>query len=205
MERAANWISITLHPVFMPLITLWLALRVDPHLGYFLHEQARWMVLLMVGVMTVVFPLTSTLLLMRAGLVGGMDMPDRRERVAPFVMTLIYYAMAYYLLQRSPLHPAVLSLFTGALVALAITIAITLYWKISVHMVGIGGLIGALWGLSSIHGLPLLGLLAAFILVAGMLGSARLYVGDHRQMQVHAGLALGAVCTYTCVAFGWAF
>ena len=205
MKQAAHALSVLLHPLFMPLISLWLVMRVDPHLAFFLPEQARWMVLLMVAVMTVAFPLTSTLLLMRAGIVGDLRMPGRRERLAPFVMTLIYQAMAYYLLRQSPLHPAVLALFTGAMVALALTTLITPYWKISVHMVGGGGLVGALWGLSHLHGLDLLPVLALAVALAGALGTARLLSSDHDQLQVHAGFALGFVCTYGCVSFGLAF
>ena len=45
-------------------------------------------------------------------------MPTRQERIAPFVMTLVYYGMAYYLLRQTPLHPAMHATFVGALAAL---------------------------------------------------------------------------------------
>ncbi len=205
LRALAQTLSVALHPLFMPLITLWLALRMDPHLGFFLTGQSRLMVLVMVAVMTVAFPLTSTLLLIRAGLVQSITMPDRRERIAPFVMTLIYHALTYYLLRQSPLHPSVLAMFSGAMVAVLFTLLITLYWKISVHMVGIGGLVGALWGLANIHGLYALPLIAMGIVLAGALGSARLVVGGHTQAQVHLGFLLGALCTYLAVSFGLAF
>src|SRR5690606_23250631 len=124
-------------PLLMPTLTLWLALELDMRMGYFLAGQARWVVLGMVALMTIAFPLTSALLLVRAGLVSSLEMPRRQERIAPYVMTLMYYGMTWYLLSRTPLDPLALSLFGGAVIALAITTLVTLRWKMSAHMVGI--------------------------------------------------------------------
>ncbi len=196
---AARWLSVLLHPLFMPVITLWLAFRFDPHLAFFLPEEARWIILGMVALMTIAFPITSALLLLRAGLISSLHMPGRMERIAPYVMTMVYFAMTWYLLRRSGLHPAVQGLIIGALVALALTTLITLRWKISAHMVGIGGAIGALAGLAALHALPMLPPIAVLIVLAGALASARLLSSDHTPAQVYSGTLLGGTCTYVCV------
>jgi hypothetical protein len=36
----------------------------------------------MLGIMTVAFPITSALLLMRAGVLSSLEMPTRQERIA---------------------------------------------------------------------------------------------------------------------------
>lgn len=191
MTTLARLISYLLHPLLMPTITLWLALELDSHLAYFLNEDARWVVLGMVGLMSIAFPLTSALLLMRAGLITSLEMPQRSERVAPFVMTLLYYGMTWYLLSRTPLHPMALALFGGAVFALLITTLITLRWKVSAHMVGIGGLLGALTGLAMAHRLPVLPVIALCIVFAGALGTARLLTSDHSPAQVYVGGVVG--------------
>lgn len=203
MVLIARVLSVVLHPLLMPVLAVWSALQVDPHLGYFLPLDAQWLMLGMLTLMTVAFPITSALLLLRAGLVSGLEMPERRERIAPYLMTLVYYGMAYYLLRKAPLHPAVDGMFLGAIVALAITTLITLRWKISAHMVGIGGLLGALMGIALIHDLALIPVLAGIILLAGLLGSARLLTSDHTQGQIIAGALLGWVCTHAAVVLGW--
>ncbi|HQW05633.1 MAG TPA: hypothetical protein PLV08_00535 [Flavobacteriales bacterium] len=197
----ARAFSVLLHPLLMPLLTIWLALSVDPQLGYFL-PNSRWLLYTMLGIMTVAFPITSALLLMRAGVLSSLEMPTRQERIAPYVMTLMYFGMAYYLLHRTPLHPAVDALFIGILCALAATLLITFWWKISAHMVGIGGVIGAMLGLSILHGLPLLPLLALLVICAGLLGTARLLSSDHTQGQIIAGVALGWCCTQGALLLG---
>jgi hypothetical protein len=199
MRPLAHALSILLHPLLMPVITLGLAFTLDPHLSYFIEPRSQLVILAMVGIMTVVFPLLSITLLWRSGLVSGPTLPLREERTAPYVMTLFYHGMAYYLLRRSELDPATFSLVIGGMVALFATLLINLRWKISAHMVGIGGLLGALSGLLLQHGTIAPLELAPFILVAGALGTARLLVSDHSPAQIYAGGAVGFLSTFVCI------
>lgn len=199
MHRIARLLSYALHPLLMPVLTLWLALELDLRLGYFLDERARWVVLAMVGLMTVAFPLTSALLLMRAGLLSSLEMPTRRERIAPFAMAVLYYGMTWYLLARSPLHPLALALFGGAVAALLVTTLITLRWKVSAHMVGIGGCLGALVALNMLHNLEAFIPLCIVVLLAGALGTARLLTSNHTPAQIYAGAGLGFACVFVAV------
>lgn len=203
MKALAHFLSYALHPLFMPSVMVWLALELDPHLGYFLPPPGRWVMLGMLAVMTIAFPITSALMLKRAQLISSLQMPDHRERTAPFTITLVYYGMAYYLLTKTPLHPLVNAMFFGVLLALFLTIVINLFWKISAHMVGIGGLAGALVGIAAVHALPLLPIVAFVVLVGGVLGAARLYITDHTQGQILLGAVLGSSCTYVSVVSGW--
>ena len=199
MRFLAHALSILLHPLLMPVITLGLAFTLDPHLSYFIEPRSQLIILVMVGVMTVVFPLMSIALLWRSGLVSGPTLPIREERTAPYVMTLFYHGMAYYLLRRNELEPTTFSLVIGGMVALLATLLINLRWKISAHMVGIGGLIGALTSLLLQHGTIAPMELAPFILVAGALGTARLLVSDHTPAQIYVGGAVGFLSTFVCV------
>ncbi|MCB0783396.1 MAG: hypothetical protein KDC02_04045, partial [Flavobacteriales bacterium] len=60
MRTVAHLLSIVLHPLFMPLYTLVLAFRLDPNLSFFLPEEVRLITFAMVFLMTVLFPLLST-------------------------------------------------------------------------------------------------------------------------------------------------
>lgn len=199
MRGISRGLSILLHPLLMPLYTLALAFRLDFRLSFFLPAPFIWITFGMLTAMTVVFPLASTWMLMRAGLVDDFHLRTRRERIGPAVMTLFYYALAYWLMRRTGQHEAVLSMLLGALVSLSLFTMITLRWKISAHMVGIGGLTGALAALWLMHGEFDPGVLAAFIVVAGMLGTARLIDGEHTPAQVYSGALLGFAGVFACV------
>lgn len=207
MIPLARLLSYAMHPLLMPVLTLWVALELDPHLGYFLPDESRWKLLAIVALMTIVFPLTSTLLLRSAGVVRSLQMHARQERIAPFVMTLLYYVMAGYLLTRAPVHPLTLTLIAGAALALLLATLITLRWKISAHMVGISGCIGAVAALDALHGLGAFVPLCALLLLAGALGTARLLTSDHTPGQVYAGAAVGFGSVFAAVLWmpAWPF
>ncbi|MGV9013660.1 MAG: hypothetical protein ACOH13_13785 [Flavobacteriales bacterium] len=201
MRKAAHALSLLLHPVWMPTAALALALALDPLLAMMIPERGRQMLLGMIFLMTAVFPITSTLLMLRSGTVSALAMPDRRERVAPYLVTLVYFAMAYYLLRRTPLHPAVLAIFTGILLSTLGLLLLGLRWKVSAHMAGIGGVVGMVIGLGLMHGAST-SLVPVLFVLAGLLGSARMLVSDHTWGEVSSGMALGMCCTLGCLLFG---
>ncbi len=196
MLFTARLLSHLLHPLLMPLLSLWVMLRVDPHVGYFLPPSGRMLLLGMVAIMTFIFPVMSVLLLRRAGPIPDLHLPRREERIVPYLMTLLYTGMALYLLFRTPLHPIAYALFIGILCAMVVSAITTFWWKISAHMVGIGGLVGALFALSYVHALDLFLPIVIAILLAGALGTARLLTSDHTHAQIHAGWVLGLGCTF---------
>ena len=203
MLPIAKILSWVLHPILMPVIAVALAMYVDPPLVYFVPPPARSIMLAMLAVMTIAFPLTSTLLLIKAGVVRDVHMHIRQERIAPYLLTLIHFGLAYYLFRQAPVHPALLAVLFGSILATALTFVITFFWKISAHMVGAGGVIGMLSGISFIHHIPLLDLTAVAIVLAGALGTARLLTSDHTQGQVILGALVGWACVHTTTLFHW--
>ena len=201
MHRAAHLLSLLLHPVWMPTLALIIAFGIDPHLTFAFSPQGQWIIIGMVFIMTALFPVSSMFMLSRSGAISAISMPVREERTLHLLLTLIYFCMAYYLLRKTPNHPATLALFTSIIMSIAAALLINLRWKISLHMVGVGGLVGMSLGLWLLHGAQT-GYLPWLFLLAGALGTARLLVTDHTPAQIYAGAALGAVATFTCMAFG---
>ena len=81
----------------------------------------------------------------------------------------------------------------GALIILFIAHAITLRWKISIHMLGIGGLTGALIGLSQRFQYDHFIMISVVVLLAGFVGYARLKTNSHNFQQVYAGFIIGLI------------
>jgi len=202
MRFLARLFSILLHPAWMPTIILVLAYSVDPYLSFRFTSVQLLILYGMVLCMTGLLPVMSTTVMARGGLVGSIALPARQDRIVPYFMTLLYYAGAYYLLSRTTEHPVTLSLFFGGILALLLTLLITLKWKISAHMVGIGGLVGALLGLVYVHDVYMPLLLAISFIAAGVLGTARLLDSDHTPAQIYAGVLLGVCCAFGCIRYG---
>ena len=92
----------------------------------------------------------------------------------------------------------------GGAAACLVSTVVTLWWKISAHMAGIGGLL-----VFAIHVhvdgynvLDMKMIIAMLVLLAGCLGSSRIFMQRHTFMQVLAGFANGLVVVYlTCTLF----
>ncbi len=202
MRLAANVLSVLLHPLWMPTITIVLCFGIDPYMSYG-FDKGRLMVFYGVFfAMTAVFPLISALLMKRSGLVSELAMPLRRERLPVYLMTLIYHGMCYFMVLRALGNPVTLGIFTGALLGLFLVLVITFWWKISVHMMGIGGLIGAILAVVVLDDRDAPMPLCVLFVLAGVLGTARLIASDHTSAQIYAGALLGCGCVYGCAAFG---
>ena len=85
----------------------------------------------------------------------------------------------------------------ATLMAIYVALIITFFWKISMHMIGIGGLAGAMMALSFRFGLDLWLLFSVIILASGLLGVARLQLKAHSPSQVYVGFVLGFLIVFS--------
>jgi membrane-associated phospholipid phosphatase len=84
-----------------------------------------------------------------------------------------------------------------------IAILITLVWKISAHMFGVGGLIGGVMSVSYfVERTNSYLMLVVLFLIAGLVGTSRLVLRRHTFAQVVAGFTLGIVITFLFVWIG---
>jgi len=81
----------------------------------------------------------------------------------------------------------------ASLISLNLALIITFFWKISLHMAGISGVIGGLLILSIKFGLGISPFLLIAIVAAGFVASARLYLNAHNPSQIFVGFAIGFI------------
>jgi membrane-associated phospholipid phosphatase len=83
-----------------------------------------------------------------------------------------------------------------------LTAFITHFWKISSHMVGIGGIIGFLFSVVlKTHNYSLEYPLLVGVVASGAVASSRLYLHAHNFLQIVAGFFLGMVISWSAVYF----
>lgn len=70
-----------------------------------------------------------------------------------------------------------------------------LKWKLSEHMAGAGAVIGGLVAFSALFSYNPVWWLCLFILVAGVLGTARIILRHHTLGEVMGGFAVGLICS----------
>ena len=188
--KLTQLISILLHPMFMPILALHLTLLVLPSLAFTLSQN----LLLIYGILifsTMILPLISIFWLMQKGKVSSLEMSNHKERSLPLFKTVIWMSFGYYLLQNLLFYTPILKAeLLGAILIILLAAIISKFWKISLHLLGIGGVVGVFIALQIMHG-DFLYLLLLFILLSGLLGVARIKQKAHNYAQVYAGFLVG--------------
>ena len=110
-----------------------------------------WTLIAIIGtcVLSCILPITAIWILIRRRVVTDLQIADPSERTMPYLYTAFGFGFWSYLM-ISVLHaPACIGLVTiGATFAILLIAIINLWWKISAHLTGLGGLIG---GIMSYH------------------------------------------------------
>jgi membrane-associated phospholipid phosphatase len=119
-------------------------------------------------------------------------METRRERIFPMLLAGLFFTLGYYFLQRIPSIPSfLLDYVLATLIAVFCALIVTFFWKISIHLIGLGGLAGGILAYGFKFGLDLHVLFSLVILIAGLVGVARIYLKAHSPMQVYMGFLAG--------------
>lgn len=194
MRLFSNILSTLFHPLLMVTYGITFAL-----MGTFLALYPLRMKLLIWGsafLSTAVLPGLFIYLLTRTGAASDLELTKRKERALPYLIVISSEALCLYFLYRMMMPFWLIAILMGICVALLIALCINFFWKISAHMIGIGGLLGGLMGVARIHLINPYLLFIAVLLIAGLLGTSRIFLKRHTPLQVYAGFSLGFMCTF---------
>jgi hypothetical protein len=134
-------------------------------------------------------------------IIHNIQMNRRRDRLIPLIITTIMYFFAYFLLYKLQTPEYVRLFILAAAILVLITCLLSIKWKISAHMVGIGGIVGMIIALYSQVTGNLNFYLFASIFVAGLVGASRLRLNVHNTRQVYIGLVIGLIPTLFIMLF----
>lgn len=202
------------HPLLIPTYMYVLLMVVNPFLfgSNDFGDQRAILTLVMMVLYTAVIPMVSVLLMVALNMVSSVMMAEKSERIGPLLLVMVLYFWVYYNLSQSNDVPTIFSTFLlGVVIALAVAFVINVMDKISLHTVGMGGLVGMLMitmGLFGANGIALGGITVGFgllllggVLLAGMVGSARLALGAHDNVQIYSGYVVGFIAQLVALKF----
>lgn len=197
----ANFLSTALSPLLMPTYGVFLALWVS--ILCLLPYGRRVAILLICMGITCIMPLIFLSVLRHFKLVKDLHVNVREERTIPYLFTALCYAVAAYYLYYCHAPQWFIMFMVGSAITILVVVLINLKWKISAHMTGIGGVIALIYQIhvQGLSAFELLGLLCCSIVVAGLLGSARLVLRRHDSWQVLAGVVVGFLCVSLTMRF----
>ena len=189
--RLSKIISVVLHPIFMPLIALKLTLFLVPSIGFAFNNYIGFVIRIVV-ISTIITPLISILFFIKTGRVKSLEMSSHKERFPPLIYSALFMFIGYQFINSAlTFAPILKAEFLGAIVIISLAAFISKFWKISLHMLGVGGFTGALIGLNFLYG-GLSQFVVMAILLSGVLGISRINEKAHNHAQIYIGFLLGA-------------
>ena len=198
--KIARVISYLFHPLLLPVYTLVLLLNLECFGAIAIPLFYKALLVAIVMLVTFVVPVALTWFLGRLGLVSSMLLASREERMYPVLSVAVFYYMTFYLLRGSHFSAVFSYYMLGATLLAILALVINFYRKISLHMIGAGGFTGLFIGLALNTGISFTPEILTGILLAGVVGFARLKSNSHDPADIYTGFAMGAL-TMTLVMF----
>ncbi|MFZ2905290.1 MAG: hypothetical protein WAZ98_03700 [Cyclobacteriaceae bacterium] len=199
MNTLARVISVVFHPLLLTTYLFGLLSFVFPSALYPFTTTSRWWLISFIFVLTFLLPAINIFFLRALNTISSWTMEDRRERIRPFFLITIIYCLVTYVFSVKTRISTADSMFKLFLIIDCLVIAatvITFVYKISIHSLGISGIVGILISFNWIAEdntlfIPTL----MMIVLAGIVMSSRLQLNAHTTREVWVGgitgLAIG--------------
>ena len=194
MLRVARVTSIVFTPFSIPFLAF---------LVLFLFSYLRIMPILYKGIVlgivycfTILTPTITIFLFRKINGFARQELSERKKRYVPILLTIISYVFCLLMMRKLNIPWYMTGIIFVSLVISIICILVNLKWKLSEHMAGMGGIIGGLVSFSALLSYNPVVWLCLFILIAGILGSARIVLGHHTLGEVLSGFVVGLVCSF---------
>lgn len=188
----ARLISIILHPIFIPIISFYLSIKLVPNLDFTIANYQNYILLILV-ICTIMFPVLCMLFLIKFDVISSLEMKEKHERPIPLLLTGGFLILSLKLTEKLLVFTPVLKKeLVGAIIIILLASIISKFWKISLHMLGVGGLIGVLVSLQYLYG-GLSSMIVYFMLIAGITAMARIYLKAHNHSQIYVGFIVGFI------------
>ena len=185
----AKLLSRLLHPIFIPTITL--SIISIKFVNIIILSNQLDIIIIGVMIFTLLFPLLSILYLLYTDRIKSLQIEERKERILPITITIIWMLIGYYFLANIlDYTPIIKTIYLGMIATLFTTLLITKYWKISLHMAAIGGCFGVFLAIQSIYG-GVINYVILILMLSGLLGYSRAILKAHNMQQIYSGFCLG--------------
>ena len=216
MTKLARIISILFHPLFILFYLLLILLLVNPYAFNLTDPVDKGFVFISIFMLSIGLPLIAIIMMRFVGFVDSLEMKERTERIGPLIATSIFYLWLFINLKRVAIIPPIFqSLVLGSVIAIFVAFFINNFSKISLHALGVGGLLSGfmiirkfwayhyfkldLFGKNLSVGIDYL--LILIVLICGLVCFSRLYLKAHDKQDVYGGFVLGFLAQIIALRF----
>jgi membrane-associated phospholipid phosphatase len=192
MKRFSETISILFHPIFAPLLSVFILFQLPLYINYKYNSTYFIYIYSLLFINLVAAPLLISFYLKKKQVISSLQMHKVQERSIPYLITTLFFCFTYFLLRKIQFPLLYLEIFKAATLSIIILLFLAVgRQKVSAHLTGLGGICGMLFILPFFSRLDTTPLLCLFILISGLVAGSRMYLKAHSLFQVLAGFLLG--------------
>ncbi len=197
LKWPASFLSYIFHPIFVPLYAI--AFLVYIHPSYFtgFSERRKLFTVLISAYNLIFYPLLSIILLKAVGFIDSVFLRTRKDRIIPYMACGIFFFWAYTVFKKQEMYPPIMASFIlGVFLAASAGLIANIYYKISMHAIGMGGWLGIFWVVALSNTMLMTWPIALVLLCTGLVCTARLILTDHTEKDIYSGLGIGFLCQW---------
>lgn len=196
-----QFVSVVFHPLFIPAYITAFLLFAEPYAFAGIPVKGKLAKLVSVAYNTAFLPFLSVVLMKLLGFVKSIFLRTQKDRIIPYIVSMIFYFNAWYVSKNLRDSPALVAMLLAVFLSCIAGMMANIYYKISMHAIAAGALLLLfLW--MAFSGVYYTGPYLSFaILITGLVCTARFLVSDHNPFEVYSGLLVGALCQLIAIAF----
>ena len=182
-------ISSLLHPILFPLMGSIFYLLTIPR---YISDKYKLLILSIIFLGTYLLPIILLWLLKRLKMIESFHLSTIEERKFPMLLlTFLGILIGRMLFKIAIVNDLAIFIIAGSFALLLVYSFLWLRMKVSIHTLGVGGLIGFLIKLSMEYHQNLLLILAFLFVLFGIIANARIKLKAHTFSEVILGLIIG--------------
>lgn len=189
-KRFAGIFSYVTHPLLIPLLGL-LVISNSGTYAADLDQRFNYYIYVSVFIFTLLLPVGLIPLFYFFGLSKNIQFSDRRERIIPMYITLVFYIAVFFMVKKLPISVLYEKLLLAGCISMAVLLITSYFWKISAHMIGWGGLTSLILVISLRFDTNLVVFFIISMLISGLVGFSRLKLETHTPAQIYLGFMTG--------------
>ena len=201
LQQAANFVSVVFQPLLLPTYAIVFINWANPYLFAGIDPDDKMRLFVTIFVNTFIFPVLAIFIMWKLNFVKSFLLKSREERIIPYIAISLFYFWCFMVIRKLGVDNFLTTVLLGSSLSVFMAFFFNLFFKISVHTVGAGNFIGIglFLALSSSFNLEIP--LMFIFLIAGFVGSARLYLKTHNQGDIYSGYVVGFLGQFLAIMF----
>ena len=152
---------------------------------------------------TIIIPRVTIDLFRRINKWTHWQLSHREHRHMPYFITIASYIACVVLFMQLNTALFMRGMILATLATSLVCALLNVWWKVSTHMASMGGLFGTVIAFSYLFYFNPLIPMCCMLMLAGVMGTSRMFLRQHSLAQVIVGFLIGAVASMVFIMVAW--